>query len=109
MSRADQADITQAGAIVGTARYLSPERARGEIATPTTDVYALAVVLHELATGSQVYPGLSSMAIIHQVASDPQLNLARLRPDLPPEFLAWWAQLAYPDSEQALYQWRPGP
>ena len=95
-----QTDITQAGAIVGTARYLSPERARGETATPSTDVYALAVVLHELATGSPVCPGLSSMAIIHQVATDPQLHLGQLRPDLPADFLAWWAQLAYPDTSR---------
>jgi serine/threonine-protein kinase len=43
---------TRQGALVGTPAYMSPEQARGERATPASDIYALGLVLAELATGS---------------------------------------------------------
>ena len=54
-SAAGLGSYTEAGSVVGTAGYLSPEQARGERATPESDRYALAVVAYELLTGSRPF------------------------------------------------------
>ncbi|HET7511086.1 MAG TPA: protein kinase [Solirubrobacterales bacterium] len=64
----EQTRITQVGSVVGTAAYLSPEQVRGEEATPTTDVYALGVVLYQFLTGRLPYEGssLAELAVRQQ-------------------------------------------
>jgi serine/threonine protein kinase len=54
--------FTQAGTILGTAGYLSPEQARGERATPASDRYALGVVAWELLTGRRPFAAESPTA-----------------------------------------------
>lgn len=56
---AEQTRLTQAGSVVGTAAYLSPEQSRGEEATPGSDVYALGVVTYQLLTSRLPYEGSS--------------------------------------------------
>jgi serine/threonine-protein kinase len=64
----EQTRITQVGSVVGTAAYLSPEQVRGEEAAPTTDVYALGVVLYQFLTGRLPYEGssLAELAVRQQ-------------------------------------------
>ncbi len=54
-----QSRITQVGSVVGTAAYLAPEQARGEEATPSSDVYSLGVVLYQFLSGRLPYEGAS--------------------------------------------------
>ena len=61
-SAADLGSFTEAGTVVGTAGYLAPEQARGERATPASDLYALAVVAFELLTGKRPFERESSTA-----------------------------------------------
>jgi len=52
-SRDSSTGITNDGAIVGTPDYMAPEQFEGKEATPATDIYALGVVLYEIATGKR--------------------------------------------------------
>ena len=54
-TRTDQ--MTHVGMIMGTAGYMSPEQARGQVVDKRTDIWAFGCVLYELLTGSQVFGG----------------------------------------------------
>ena len=54
---AEDSSLTQAGQVLGTAAYLSPEQALGRDATPASDRYSLAVVAYELLTGKRPFQG----------------------------------------------------
>jgi hypothetical protein len=84
-SAADLGSFTEAGTVVGTAGYLAPEQARGERATPASDLYALAVVAFELLTGKRPFERESSTAeaIAHVSAAIPPAS--HWNPQLPPE------------------------
>lgn len=71
----------QAGTVRGTHAYMAPEQIRGEAWTPATDVFALGVVLWELASGARLFhrgpPWLSMAAVIDfepPPLPDPALN-----------------------------------
>jgi len=51
------ASISEAGVVLGTVHYLSPEQAAGDPATPLSDVYALGVVLYEMLAGQLPFTG----------------------------------------------------
>ena len=61
-SIAGETALTQAGQIVGTAAYISPEQANGKPATPASDRYALAVVAYELLCGRRPFAGETPVA-----------------------------------------------
>lgn len=68
----DTDPLTRAGAILGTPQYMSPEAARGEPASPESDVYALAIILYELLAGHPPFHEGSPIAILaHQAGSAP--------------------------------------
>lgn len=54
---------TQTNSVIGTVHYLSPEQARGGIATMKSDIYALGIVLYELLTGELPFSGESAVSI----------------------------------------------
>ena len=76
-SAAGLSSFTEAGTVVGTAGYLSPEQARGERATPASDRYALAVVAFELLTGTRPFErdSTTAEALAHVSAPIPPASL----------------------------------
>ncbi|HKR50925.1 MAG TPA: Stk1 family PASTA domain-containing Ser/Thr kinase [Pseudonocardiaceae bacterium] len=69
---ADGQGVTQTAAVIGTAQYLSPEQARGEMVDARSDVYAAGCVLYELITGDPPFTGDSPVAVAYQhVREDP--------------------------------------
>ncbi len=66
-SRTMTMGATQAGAILGTAAYMSPEQARGKTVDRRTDTWAFGVVLFEMLTGQQAFPGETITDIIAAV------------------------------------------
>lgn len=79
----DDLALTAHDIVVGSPVYVSPEQLRGEEPSPATDVYALAVVFHELLTGQRPYPAIETMALLRTVLSEPPSKLRAVRPDLP--------------------------
>jgi serine/threonine-protein kinase len=60
---ADQVPLTQTGQVMGTAQYLAPEQATGQVATGASDIYALGVIGYECLTGHRPFSGESQIAI----------------------------------------------
>lgn len=71
-----QTDLTQAGKVVGTAQYISPEQAIGAKATPASDIYALGIMAFEITQGFRPFTGNNILDIIngHIKKSIPDLN-----------------------------------
>ncbi len=76
--------LTAEGAVVGTARYLSPEQARGEAIGPRSDLYALGVTLYELLTGQPPFRGDGVEGVIAQHLTATPLAPSRHEPAIPP-------------------------
>src|SRR3954466_15948408 len=58
--------LTQAGSVLGTASYISPEQASGATATPASDVYALGVVAYQCLSGHRPFDGATPIEIAMQ-------------------------------------------
>ena len=73
----NEADMTQTNTIMGSVHYLAPELARGSLATPSSDIYALGILLYELLIGSVPFKGESAVniAIQHMENEIPSVRL----------------------------------
>src|SRR3954466_4999301 len=82
---AEQTRITQVGAVLGTAAYLSPEQATGEEAEAPSDIYSLGVCAYQFLTGRlpHEYSSLTELALKQQ--RDAVVPITELRPDVAPE------------------------
>jgi beta-lactam-binding protein with PASTA domain/predicted Ser/Thr protein kinase len=83
IARAGASQMTEAGSIVGTAQYLSPEQARGAPVDARSDLYSLGIVLYELLTGKVPFSGDSPVEIaMKHLSAHPEPPSAH-RPDIP--------------------------
>ena len=73
IARAGVSEITQAGAVMGTPHYLSPEQAQGFEVTPVSDLYSIGVMLYEALTGRVPFEADTAVAVaMKQVSQAPQ-------------------------------------
>lgn len=77
--------MTSAQAVMGTAQYLSPEQARGEVVDARSDLYSTGVVLYELLTGKPPFTGESAVAIAYQHVSEIPVPPSQVDPAVSPE------------------------
>jgi len=80
--------LTQAGAVMGTATYFSPEQAQGHVVDPRTDVYSLGVVLYEMVAARPPFTGDNPVSIAYQHVREDPVPPSRHNPDVPPIFEA---------------------
>ena len=77
--------LSVAGQVVGTVPYMAPEQLRGEALDARTDLFALGVVIYELATGVRPFTGATSADISSAILRDAPKPLVSVRQDLPVE------------------------
>ncbi|WP_454931286.1 Stk1 family PASTA domain-containing Ser/Thr kinase [Actinomyces israelii] len=77
------ATVTQTHAVVGTAQYLSPEQARGEVVDARSDLYSTGCLLYELLTGQPPFTGDSAVAIAYQHVREIPKPPSALAADVP--------------------------
>lgn len=75
--------VTQTHAVVGTAQYLSPEQARGEVVDARSDIYSCGCLLYELLTGRPPFKGDSAVAIAYQHVRELPVPPSQIAPDVP--------------------------
>jgi len=85
IARAGASQMTEAGSIMGTAQYLSPEQARGAPVTASSDLYSAAIVLYEMLTGKVPFTGDSAIEIAMKHLNDPPKPPSKIRPEIPKE------------------------
>ena len=85
IARHGPSQMTEAGSIMGTAQYLSPEQARGAPVTAPSDLYSAGVVLYEMLTGKVPFTGDSAIEIAMKHVNELPAPPSALRPEIPPE------------------------
>jgi eukaryotic-like serine/threonine-protein kinase len=83
IARAGASEMTETGAILGTAQYLSPEQAQGLGVDARSDLYSIGVILYELLTGRVPFDAESAVTIALKHVSEPPVPPAEIVPTVP--------------------------
>ncbi|MCU0265058.1 MAG: Stk1 family PASTA domain-containing Ser/Thr kinase [Actinomycetia bacterium] len=78
------ATMTQTSAILGTAQYLSPEQAKGEVVDARSDLYSAGCLLYELLTNRPPFLGDSPVSVAYQHVRESAAPPSQLNADVPP-------------------------
>jgi eukaryotic-like serine/threonine-protein kinase len=88
IAKAGASEMTETGAVMGTAHYLSPEQAQGKPVDARSDLYSIGVILYELLTGRVPFDAESPVSIAVQHVSEPPVPPSQINPAVPPAFEA---------------------
>lgn len=78
-----ETSLTQTNTLLGSVHYLSPEQARGGMATIRSDIYALGIVLYELLVGEVPFEGESAVSIALKHFQEPLPRISQMLPTVP--------------------------
>jgi beta-lactam-binding protein with PASTA domain/predicted Ser/Thr protein kinase len=87
------AGLTQAGSVMGTAAYFSPEQAQGATPDPRSDLYSLGIVMYEMVGGRPPFMGDNPVSIAYKQVHEAPPRLRDLTPDVPVAYEAIVAKL----------------
>jgi serine/threonine-protein kinase len=76
-------NLTQAGAVMGTATYFSPEQAQGLAVDPRSDLYSLGCVLYEMLTSRPPFSGDSPVAVAYKHVQEQPIPPSQINPTVP--------------------------
>ncbi len=106
MNAGTESNLTQAGSVMGTATYFSPEQAQGAQPDPRSDLYSLGIVLYEMVAGSPPFSGENPVSIAYKQVHEMPRPLNQLVVDVPKPFeaivaklLAKRPEIRYPNAE----------
>ena len=74
---------TAVGTVVGTTYYLSPEGVQALVAGPPADVFALGIVLYEMAAGRRPFVAATNMGVLAAILTEEPVPLSRVKPSIP--------------------------
>jgi serine/threonine-protein kinase len=76
---------TDPGTVVGTANYMSPEQARGQMVDARTDIFSLGAVIYEMVAGRPPFEGATSTDVFVSILEKEPVPLKRYEPEAPQE------------------------
>jgi len=95
--------ITEAGMMIGTPEYMSPEQVEGEETDHRSDIYSLGVILYEMVTGRVPFEGDTSISIALKHKKETPLNPRELNAQIP-EHLSWLILRCMEKDKERRYQ-----
>src|SRR5205085_1050182 len=76
---------TDAGVVIGTARYMSPEQARGLEVDERTDIFSLGIVLYEMIAGRSPFPGVTNHEVVAAILKEEPPPIKDYAAETPPK------------------------